>query len=187
MSATLERQVRTLIEQYGRDQVSKAVANAGAVEQPQQRTAVARPGPKTAPAGRRPKKPRRTPLEVVAAARVAPEVRPVLERIAVAYENRQILPELCGVRKFLAKEGLDPDRVRSRADALRKLVRVLSTRRCEELEELFEGWRKQVELGDLGLIAEAILGPAETTSPAGRRERSGGVARRPDPGAGGRG
>lgn len=91
----------------------------------------------------------------------------MLERIAVAYENRQILPELFGVRKFLAEEGLDPDRVRSRVDALRKLIRVLSTRRCEELEELFEGWRKHVELGDLGLIAEAILGSPETALRAG--------------------
>ena len=110
----------------------------------------------------------------------------MLERIAVAYENLQILPELCGVRKFLAKEGVDPDRVRSRADALRKLIRVLSTRRCEESEELFEGWRRQVELRDLGLIAEAILGPPKITLPARRRERSAGVARRSDPGARGR-
>lgn len=115
---------------------------------------------------------------MVEAARVAPEVRPVLERIAVAYEDRQILPELCGVRKFLASEGVDPDRVRSRDDALRKLIRVLATRRHEELESLFGGLRKQVELGDLGLIAEAILGPRQSVAPAGERQRPAARSRR---------
>lgn len=93
----------------------------------------------------------------------------MLERIAVAYEDRQILPELCGVRKFLASEGVDPDRVRSRDDALRKLIRILATRRREELEKLLGGWRKHVEIGDLGMIAEAILGPRKGVAPTGER------------------
>lgn len=93
----------------------------------------------------------------------------MLERIAVAYEDRQILPEPCGVRKFLASEGVDPDRVRSRDDALRNLIRILATRRREELEKLLGGWRKHVEIGDLGMIAEAILGPRKGVAPAGER------------------
>lgn len=169
MTATLNRQVRLLVTRYGREQVLKALAKAEALEAPQRTVAdAARAHPKSTPA-RRAKRPRKSPLEVVAAARVGFDVRPVLERIAVAYEDRQILPELCGVRKFLAKEGVDPDRVRSRVDALRNLIRVLATRRREELEELFEGWRKHVEVGDLGLIAEAILGPPETVAPASER------------------
>lgn len=169
MIAFLNRQVRLLVSRYGRDQVLEALSDAGEAERPQRRpVAAARPRPKGPPA-RRPKRPRKSPLEVVEAARVDPEVRPVLERIAVAYEDRQILPEPCGVRKFLASEGVDPDRVRSRDDALRNLIRILATRRREELEKLLGGWRKHVEIGDLGMIAEAILGPRKGVAPAGER------------------
>lgn len=169
MTANLNRQVRSLLARYGRERVLDAIANAEAVEAAPQRTgSAARTRPKNPPA-KRPKRPRKSPLEVVEAARVSPEVRPVIERIAVAYEAKEILPEPWRVKHFLAREGLDPDKVRSRADALPKVVDVLAARGREELEELFGLWRKHTEIGDLGMIAEAILGPRKSVAAAGER------------------
>ena len=168
MNAFLNRQVRLLVARYGREQVMEALSNAGEAELPQRRPAAARPRPKNPPA-RHPKRPRKSPLEVVEAAQVDPEVRPVIERIAVAYEAREILPEPWRVKDFLESEGLDPGRVRSRADALPKLVAVLAAKPRERLETLLRLWRKHAEVGDFGMIAEAILGPPKTVSSAGRR------------------
>lgn len=169
MNTALNRQVRSLLARHGRKQVLEALANAEAAEAPQRRAAgTARARPKNSPAGRA-RRPRKTPLEVVEEAQVAPEVRPVIERIALAYEAREILPEPWRVKHFLAREGLDPDKVRSRADALPKVVEVLATRGREELEALYGLWRKHTEIGDLGMIAEAILGPRKSAAPAGER------------------
>ena len=165
----MNRQVRSLLARYGRKQVLEALANAEATEAPKRRAAgTARARPKNSPAGRT-GRPRKTPLEVVEAARVAPEVRPVIERIALAYEAKEILPEPWRVKHFLAQEGLDPDRVRSRADALPKVVDVLAKKPRERLETIFEGWRKHAEIGDLGMLAEAILGPRKASATAGER------------------
>ena len=169
MNATLGRQVRMLLTRYGREQVLEALANAEAVQLPQRRRiAAARSRPKTAPLRRR-RRPRKSPLEVVEAAQVDPDIRPVMERIALAYEAKEILPEPWRVKDFLESEGIDRAKVRSRADALPKFVATLAGRRREELEELFEGWRKHVEIGDLGMIAEAILGPHKTVASPGER------------------
>lgn len=168
MNAFLNRQVRLLLARYGREQVMEALSNAGEVELPQRRSAAARSRPKNPPA-RHPRRPRKSPPEVVEAARVRPEVRPVIERIAVAYEAREILPEPWRVKDLLRSEGLDPRRVRSRADALPKVVAVLAKKAPERLEILLSLWRKHAEQGDLAMFAEAILGPPETASPAGSR------------------
>lgn len=169
MTASLNRQIRSLIARYGRDQVRGALANAEAAEASQQRAArAARVRPKNHPDGRT-KRTRKSPLEVVEAARVAPEVRPVIERIALAYEAKEILPEPWRVKRFLESQGVDADRIRSRADALREVVGVLAPLPRAELEELFEGLRKHVEIGDLGMIAEAILGPRKSVASAGER------------------
>ena len=168
MNAFLNRQVRLLVARYGREQVMEALSNAGEAEPPPRRPAAARPRPKNPPA-RRPKRPRKSPLEVVEAAQVDPEVRPVIERIAVAYEAGEILPEPWRVKDFLRSEGLDPRRVRSRADALPKVVAVLAKKPRERLETLFGLWRRHARVGDLGMFADAILGPPETVAPEGQR------------------
>lgn len=170
MNATLGRQVGSLLARYGREQVLKAVADAEGVKLPKRRAAAAAGShPKRPPAGQRAKRVRKTPLEVVEAAQVRPEVRPVIERIALAYEAKEILPEPWRVKRFLESQGVDADRIRSRADALREVVGVLAALPRAELEDLFEGLRKQVEIGDLGMIAEAILGPRKSVASAGER------------------
>ena len=167
MNAALNRQVRRLLVRYGRKQVLEALANIDDRELPQRRPAAAsRSRPKNHPV-RRAKRPRKSPLEIVEAEQVDPEVRPVIERIALAYEAREILPEPWRVKHFLAREGLDPDKVRSRADALPKVVEVLANKPRERLEILLEGWRKHAEIGDLGMLAEAILGPRKVSATAG--------------------
>ena len=169
MTASLNRQVRSLLARYGRSRVRAALANAEAAEASQQRAAGAAGVPQKNLRAGRAKRARKSPLEVVEAARVAPEVRPVIERIALAYEAKEILPEPWRVKRFLESQGVDPDRIRSRADALREVVDVLAPLPRSELEELFEGWRKHVEIGDLGMIAEAILGPRKSVASAGER------------------
>lgn len=98
-----------------------------------------------------------------------PDVRPVMEQIALAYEAKEILPEPWRVKSFLESEGLDPGRVRSRADALPKVISVLAKKPRERLETLLGLWRRHAEVGDFRMIAEAIVGPRETVAPA--RER----------------
>lgn len=170
MTAVLNRQVRSLLARYGRRQVLDAIAAADAARvSGNLPTAETEPTRTTAAARRRTTRRRKTATEVVEAAKVDSEIRPVVERIAAAYESRQILPELWRVRKFLASEGVDPDRVRSRADALPKLIAVLAGHPRERLEYLLNGWREHVERGDLAILADAILGPAKTATPAGER------------------
>lgn len=93
----------------------------------------------------------------------------MIERIAVAYEAREILPEPWRVKDFLRSEGLDPRRVRSRADALPKFVSVLANKPRERLETLFGLWRRHAQVGDLGMLADAILGTPKTVAPEGQR------------------
>lgn len=170
MNAALNRKVRSLLARYGREQVLKAVADAEGAELSQRRaTPATRPPPKVPPTEKRVGKPRRSPLEVVEAAQVDPEIRPVMEQIALAYEAKEILPEPWRVRNYLESEGVDPARIRSRADALPKVVAVLAAKPRERLETLLGLWRKHAELGDFGMIAEAILGPPRTVAPAGER------------------
>ena len=107
--------------------------------------------------------------ELVEAANVDSDIRPVLERIGAAYVAKEILPEFWRVRRFLASEGLDTRKLRSRADALPKVVAVLAEKRRERLETLLNRWRKHAEQGDLAMMAEAILGPGKTVAPTGDR------------------
>ena len=169
MNATLNQQVRRLLVRYGRKQVLEALANFNDLELPQRGPVAARRSRPKNPPARRTKRPRKGPLEVVEAAQVDPEVRPVIERIALAYEAREILPEPWRVKDFLESEGLDRDRVRSRADALPKVVAVLARKPRERLENLFGLWRRHAQVGDLGMLADVILGPPKTTAPAGER------------------
>lgn len=169
MNAALNRQVRRLLVRYGREQVVEALANFDDLELPRRRAVAVPPSRPKNPPARRAKRPRKGPLEVVEAAQVGPEVRPVIERIALAYEAGEILPEPWRVKDFLESEGLDRDRVRSRADALPKVVAVLAKKPRERLETLFGLWRRHAQVGDLGMLADVILGPPKTPAPAGER------------------
>lgn len=169
MSAFLNRQVRLLVSRYGRDQVLEALSDAGEAERPQRRPATAARSRPKGPPARRPRRPRKTPLEVVESAQVDPDIRPVMEQIALAYEAREILPEPWRVKDFLESEGLDRAKVRSRAEALPKVVSVLAKKPRTRLETLFRLWRRHAQVGDLGMLADVILGPPEAIAPGGRR------------------
>lgn len=119
----LNRQVRRLLVRSGRKQVVEALANFDDLELPRRRAVAVPPSRPKNPPARRAKRPRKGPLEVVEAAQVGPEVRPVIERIALAYEAGEILPEPWRVKDFLESEGLDRDRVRSRAEPCRRSSR----------------------------------------------------------------
>ena len=95
-----------------------------------------------------------------------PDIRPVMEQIALAYEAREILPEPWRVKDFLESEGIDRAKVRSRAEALPKVVAVLAGKAPARLETLLRRWRKHAQQGDLAMMAEAILGPRKVVAPA---------------------
>ena len=95
-----------------------------------------------------------------------PDIRPVMEQIALAYEAREILPEPWRVKDFLESEGIDRAKVRSRAEALPKVVAVLAGKAPARLETLLRRWPKHAQQGDLAMMAEAILGPGKVVAPA---------------------
>lgn len=170
MTAALNRQVRSLLARYGQQRVLDAIAAVGAARGSGISSAVeVAPSKAKARASGRTTTRRKSAAEVVERAQVPPEVRPVMERIALAYESKEILPERWRVKKFLASEGVDADRIRSRADALATVVEVLATFPRERLEDLLSGWREHAERGDLAILADAILGPPKTASSAGQR------------------
>lgn len=170
MTAALNRQVRSLLARYGQQRVLDAIAAVGAARGAGISSVVeAAPTKAKARASGRTTTRRKSATEVVEKAQVPPEVRPVIERIALAYEAKEILPERWRVKKFLASEGVDADRIRSRADALSTVIEVLATFPRERLEDLLGGWREHAERGDLAILADAILGPPKTAPSAGRR------------------
>lgn len=169
MNAALMRQLRSLLARYGHGQVMEAISALGeprSFEIPAAQVAPAHPMKHGA--GRTTTR-RKSVRELVEAANVDSDIRPVLERIGAAYVAKEILPEFWRVRRFLASEGLDTRKLRSRADALPKVVAVLAEKRRERLETLLNRWRKHAEQGDLAMMADAILGPGKTVAPTGDR------------------
>ena len=88
----------------------------------------------------------------------------MIEQFASAYERKEYLSELWRVRRFLESEGVDAGKLRSRADALPKLIKVLATHPREKLEMLIASWEERGDRNDLALVANAILGPARKTA-----------------------
>lgn len=84
------------------------------------------------------------------------EARRLVERLAFAYQNREFLPELREVKRFLEWRGVAGAKLRSRADAFPKVVRVLADCKLDELQTLNE--EKGRHESDLGVLTEQILG-----------------------------
>lgn len=84
-----------------------------------------------------------------------PAVTPLLQKLARAYENKEFLPDLREVRRFLASRG-KPTGIQSRRTALPTVLRVLAHCTVDELQA-FDA-EKRGSRSDLGIITDQILG-----------------------------
>ena len=87
-----------------------------------------------------------------------------MERLAHAYQDRQFLPELRAVKRFLESRGVPAEKLRSRSDALSTVLRALAECELDELKALNE--RKGMSGSDLGMITDQILGNTSSAKSA---------------------
>ena len=96
--------------------------------------------------------------ELLQKAEIDLKIFPLVERIAYAYENKRYLSELWRVRRFLESNGIDGSKVRSRMAAIPLVIQVLGNLCEKELNEIIEDNLNRSKKGDLGIIADQILG-----------------------------
>lgn len=113
--------------------------------------------PKAA-AARRPRQ-RKSVHDLIRDVPLDDEVRPLVEKLAVAYEARGFLPELWRVKQFLESKGIDGTKTRSRNDAFPKVLSVLSGLSRNELELLEADLENRAS--DLSILTDQILGPTD--------------------------
>ena len=88
---------------------------------------------------------------------LASEVRDLLEKLGNAYEAKTFLPALREVKSFLELRGESVTRLRSRREALPRILRTLACLPVEELRSIDA--ERLDKRGDLEVIADQILGP----------------------------
>ena len=91
----------------------------------------------------------------------SPDTGRYIRKLALAYEDRQFLPEFREVKRFLESRRTSAVKFRSRADALPAVIQVLAQTELDELATLDE--RRRARGGDLGIIANQILGRGNGT------------------------
>ena len=87
-----------------------------------------------------------------------------MERLAHAYQDKEFLPELRAVKRFLQSRGVQAEKLRSRSDALSTVLRVLAECELEELQALNE--KKEMRESDLGMLTDQILGTTKSIKSA---------------------
>ena len=87
----------------------------------------------------------------------------LVKAIGAAYQNKRYLGELWRVKRFLESHGVDAAKLRSRTAALPVLVGVLGDLPVTELSEIAAESNGSAR-GDLGIIADQILGSDSSTS-----------------------
>ena len=156
MNSYLTLRTQMLVSEYGKKRVLEALATIEGVDvHTVEEELAACQRKKAATKVRR----RRTVPELVGQVGISSDVRLALERVGYAYERRQFLPNLSEVRDFLGERGADPSKLRSRADALPKVISVLSHESTERLERLLASASN--DRGDLGILADHILGDSK--------------------------
>ena len=160
MNRYLTLRTQMLVSEFGKKRVLEALATIEGVDvQTVEQELSACQEKKGSATARR----RKTVPELVDQLGVSANLRPALERVAHAYENRRFLPRLFEVRNFLGERGLDPSKLRSRADALPKVIGALAHESVESLDRLLSS--ASHDRGDLGILADHIL------RDSGRKER----------------
>jgi hypothetical protein len=146
-------EVRFLLARYGRERVLEALANVGEVDPSQIEAAVTAYESRGKHFGKRSTADASALVEKL---RLDPDTKAMVHELAVAYESGSFLPQLREVRRFLASNGIEGT-VRSRRDALPRVVQALSKCGADHLRDLASR-SDDSRRGDLGLIADQILG-----------------------------
>ena len=148
-------ETRLLIARYGRQRVLETLATISSVD-----LAIIQREIEAYEVKSKSKKPTRrkgSVGELLKKVRLDGETRPLVEKLVYAYENKEFLPELKKVKRFLESQGISTDKLRSRADALPKVINVLAHQSNASLEKL-EAEIGTNDRGDLEIIADQILG-----------------------------
>lgn len=161
MEDELRLHVSVLVAFNGRQRVLEALASTEDVDvasierdlEQVRRSAKTKAAPKGAP--RR----RKSLHELVHDTALGESAHPLVEKLALAYEAKEFLPDLWRVRQFLELHGIEASRARSRGDALPKVVRVLAGLSSAELEQL-DAQSKDTR-GALSILTDHIMGPAQ--------------------------
>ena len=94
--------------------------------------------------------------ELIQEADIDPSVRLLVQEIGHAYERKEFLPDLWRVRKFLESEGIEASKLRSRSDALRKIIDVLACQPYQRLQDMLA--ESKCTKGELATLTDQILG-----------------------------
>ena len=87
-----------------------------------------------------------------------PETVDMLQTLATRFENRTFLPQLRDVQRFLDRAGYPHGRLRSRREAARQVLGMLSRLGVDELKRLVASPEAQGD-SDYALLARQIMGP----------------------------
>jgi len=155
----LNLELRVLLYRYGRRRVLESLAALGEQSLPDLEAQMSALEKRSKEKGRRPPK---TAQELVAAAcKDRPESEGVVLDLINRYENRLFLPQLRDVERFLNHRGIRHTRLKSRTDALPRVVQGLSQLSPAELKRLLEGTSQEGQT-DFALLADQIMGGRKT-------------------------
>ena len=157
----LDLSLRLLVAQHGQARVLEALSAIQEVDLDAIRSEIEACGNKTR-GGKTQRLPRkRIEDEIRKAQPDSHEAQAVIRKLAHAYENKEFLPELRDVRRFMEAHSTVPiksvsSKLRSRADGLIAVIGVLARCSLDELHLLDRQTRAKGS--DLGIITEQILG-----------------------------
>jgi hypothetical protein len=159
--AFLVKLIRTLVEEWGCDDVQKALAqvsNTGGhrVSSGPGKGVARQPSPNRE-AGRSKKL---TAVEQVARLSIPDRERETLFVIAAKFDRKEFLPSVVDIREFLAMRGDDSSGVKDRLDGFRRLLRSLSQLPSDKLEGLASSTRYSGP-AQLGPLSDAIRSTGE--------------------------
>jgi hypothetical protein len=156
--AFLTKLVRMLVEEWGYDEVQRALAQLsemGGGTAPEERAARQ---PSSKREGSRSKK--LTAVEQVARLSIPDRERETLLGIAAKFDQKEFLPRVVDIREFLAMRGEDSSGVKDRLDGFRRLLRSLSKLPSDKLEGLMSSARYSGP-ARLGPLSDAIRSTGE--------------------------
>ena len=162
----LELELRLLILRHGRQQVTDALATLGDATVEQVKEAIT--SAERQRVGR--KRGRPTSEIVTKVFQDRPEIIPVVQGIARAYESKTFLPHLRDVQRFLDRVAGMKGRLKSRQLALRRVIEALRRMDDSELLQLADNAGSGEE-SDYALLAREIMGggaPRDRYEPNGR-------------------
>lgn len=161
--------IRTLVEEWGYDEVQKAlaqlsdvgsgahIASASGMKAPQQ------PSPNREAS--RSKKP--TAVEQVTRLRTPDGERETLLAIAAKFDRKEFLPSVGDIREFLAMMGEDSGSMKDRLDGFRRLLPPLSQLPTDRLKRLASSTRYSGP-AQLGPLSDAIKSTGESIRRSGK-------------------